>query len=306
MKKFNLLLAMAALAISGANAQTVTKASDAPFDFSKVDSLYVIYLGEETLESADASSKVVINLGPDDINTFLYVWDGASSFGTAVGPNSFGVAGEYMDFVVGSAGWSGIGYYVGKTKTYDLSKITADYYLHMAFKAQAAGTFDIGITDGKGTAANLAIGTTPFVDNGKSYEPIGEITRNGEWYNIDVPMTALNKLGLNFSTSTAYSDKNVLFALMGGTKGFTVDYDGLFFYKPISTGVSTVKTDNGFKAVGGNGSINVTAKNGGIQIFNVSGALINSTNASSLSVDGMQSGIYIVRNAGHAQKVLVK
>ena len=207
----------------------VAPASENPFKFSDDEKYYSICLDEQT-RKANISDDRFINCGPNGGSQQVYPWDNTVYTGDAEGPNSFGVEGSFMSWVVADKGWSGIGYAVDGGL--DLSGINKDYSLHMAMKSTSYDTFYIEIKDGNGHVAKLVIGAKPWNDNGVKILPIANIGRDDKWYNIDIPVEYLQaKFGLDFSKSTNYKENFFVF-MAGGEPGTDFSYDAVFFHGP--------------------------------------------------------------------------
>lgn len=253
------------------------------FKFNKDYAYYCIYLDDET-RAANIDDDHYVYLGPDSDNgRNLWIWDGQSTFGSNLtGNNSFDVPGAYMSYIVGGAGWSGIGYNIAAGYQVDLSGINDDYKFHIALKSTGSDSFDFYLTDGSGHEAHLVFGSKAF----DTKEPVADFNRDGEWYNIDIPMTYLeDNFGLSFKKDNVYTDKNILCLLAGGNSGFTIDYDAVFFYGPKGTnGINDVNAD---KVAG-------TAT----EYYTIDGK--------KMSADAAKNGkgVYIVKKNGVAKKVV--
>lgn len=176
-------------------------------------------------------SKIVADFRPDELSKFLYIWDNTYTGGTSVGPNFYGEVESWVSLVVGSVGWSGAGFFSSDQESNNkLAAITADptnYYLHIGIKSKDNAVHVFGM-DGQSNA-KFAIGATAFNDNGEMTQPIADFPRDGEWHEIEIPMSTLKEKGLLYSAGMG--DKNILFVLSGGTPGITLDLDAVFIYK---------------------------------------------------------------------------
>jgi hypothetical protein len=191
---------------------------------------YVIQLDD--ISYAAISGKVIKDLRPDEVNKHLYVWEGTFVPGTPAGTNFYGQSAGWVSLNVTKVGWSGAGWKVDAPYgNIDMTRMfanPADYYLHIGIKTTQAGkSFAFILNDGS-VDGKFALGGD-FNDNGTIYKSLGAITRDGKWNGIDIPVTELNKLGLNYNK--AFTDKNVLAVLAGGAEGTTLDLDAVFFYK---------------------------------------------------------------------------
>lgn len=290
MKKFTSIIAAALLCGSlSAAAQDVkvTPAIDEntfepAFQFNKDYHYYTILLDEET-QAANLTDDQVTYIGADaEAGRNLWIWATSSSFVDPTGTNSFNVPGNYITYRVGTDGWSGIGYNVAKDSPIDLSGITDEYTFHMAVKSTSNEVFEFYLTDLNGHEANLVLGTKAYDDK----EPIADFNRDGEWYNIDIPMTYLeDNFGFSFKGASNYADKNLLCVLAGGVEGTEISYDAVFFYGPkTSTGVNNVLTNN------------TAAK----EMYTVNGTKVSSDYAKA------NKGIYVVKQGNKVSKVATR
>lgn len=209
-------------------AVTITERTD--FSHSLTGSQYYPII-LDNVTAAALGSKIVLDLRPDEITRFLYIWDQTYNAGESTGPNFYGEVEPWMSLAVANVGWSGAGFAVTDGATTDaLVDITtnpADYTLHIGMKSKDNATHVFGM-EGQSNA-RFAIGSTNFNDNGTIYEPIADFTRDGEWHEIEVPMTTLVQKGLLYSLGMG--SKNVLYVLSGGVTGTTVELDAVFIYK---------------------------------------------------------------------------
>ena len=178
--------------------------------------------------------------------------------------------------------WSGLGYNIAAANPIDLSGITSDYTFHIALNSTSSESFDFYLTDGNGKEAHLVFGKSAFGDN----EPVADFERDGEWYNIDVPMEYLeDNFGFSFNGASSYADKNILCLLGGGTAGTTINYDAVFFYGPkTSTGVAGVKD-------------NTTAEKA---YYTLSGSKVSADFAKA------NKGVYVVKQGDESKKIVVE
>lgn len=217
---------------------TVTKKTPAPNPLDppclKGSNYYLIATDGTT--AGKLEGRIVADFRPDDATKWLYIWVNTYSAGSCVGPNFFGEAETWVSLVVGSAGWSGAGYSIQDQalldKLPDMNDEADKYYFHIAVKAKTASSHLIILGDGDGNEAKLAIGGT-FTDNGKTYESKGDITADGEWSEIEIPMTEFFNAGLTYRKGVA--DTNVMSFLSGSVTGTTFEYDACFIYKKPET-----------------------------------------------------------------------
>ncbi len=192
---------------------------------------HVIQLGETAY--ATIEDNVDSDLRPDDATKFLYVWEETYSAGSSGGLNFYGQTETWVSLVVNSVGWSGAGYNIsadyGAIDFTDMYDNPGDYYFHIALKSTQTNTSYLFTFADASASANICLGTDSFTDNGVTYESYADFTRDGEWHEIEIPVTKLNDLGIYYNTT--FTDVNVLAFLAGGTSGTTLDMDAVFFYK---------------------------------------------------------------------------
>lgn len=305
MKKLTLTLAMAAMAVMGGNSVNAQNGSATPFDFTKATDYYLIYLDGETTEKNIPAEKIKKDFRTDDVTHFLYIWENTYNANPAVGPNSNGVPGEYIDFSVGSVGWSGFGF-AGVAPGKDMSGVDNTYYLHFAMKAsdQAAHASHQVIINKAPNVGKIVIGNKPFVDGGVSFDPYGDFTRDGEWYNFDIPMSQLAKQGCSFANETATTD-NVFSMLSGGVAGTNICLDAIFFYKPAGESSIDYAELNSADQIVVAGNMITVDGNMEIQLFDISGKLIN-TSMESMAINDLNAGIYVVKAGNAVKKIAIK
>lgn len=209
-------------------AVTITERTD--FSHSLTGSEYFPII-LDNVTAAALGTKIALDLRPDEITRFLYIWDNTFTAAESTGPNFYGEVEPWTSLIVSNIGWSGAGYFVADAAYTDgLAKITAtpaDYTLHIGIKSKDNATHVFGL-EGQSNV-RFAVGPTNFNDNGTIYEPIADFTRDGEWHEIEIPMTTLVEKGLFYSTGMG--TKNVFLVLSGGVAGTTLDLDAVFIYK---------------------------------------------------------------------------
>ena len=217
----------------------VSDAKTAPFTFSTQERYYAVFLDETTRQRAGIAAADFVNLGDNGGSQNSYNWAGTYTYADITGQNSFGVTGNYVSLVVGDQGWSGLGYNVNAAQgDLDLSAINQDYSFHMAVKSTSTKTLYFYLTDGQGHTARILLGDEWWTEvpqgagDQHRFIPVANFKRDGEWHNIDIPMSYLTaKYGLNFSTDTDY-DGNIFCVMAGGTAGTDVAFDAVFFHGP--------------------------------------------------------------------------
>lgn len=147
---------------------------------------YVFFL--DATSASKIEGKVAGNFSIDDDLTHWYIWEGTYAAQDPVGKNFYGVAGEgWMSMTVTSVGWSGAGWACDNlTEMNKLAEVynnPDDYYFHIAMKStdNAAHCMIFGGTE---TEVKLAIGGD-YADNGITYVKYADLTRDGEWNEIE-------------------------------------------------------------------------------------------------------------------------
>lgn len=177
----------------------------------------------------------------------LYVWENTYEAGSPSGPNCYGLIHGWTSLVVANnKTWSGAGYNVPAYYANDLLKMKQigeepeKYYFHIAYKTKQTGKSHLlTLSYGDNNKGSVAIGSVPFVDGEGAatvtYQPYGNITTDGEWNELNIPITEFMKPeagGLDYlNTSEAAAGTNVFSFLSGGVAGTTFDFDAVFIYK---------------------------------------------------------------------------
>ena len=290
MKKFTLMAASCLMALAASAQGYVTPALnddyEPAFNFDGTTNYVILYATEDEADAL-GEDKVLSNQSPTDLDGArpLYIWDNTYAGGEGDGFNSFNGDG-YMSFVVGNSGWSGLGHCgvvdaAANKEGYDLSMLKGgNWYFHMAMKDAGSihATHNIGI--GPDASGKIALGSE---QTDAAYTVIGDFDRDGEWYNIDIPLGDLVDLGFDRDKCEAKYNGNVLTFLSGGVAGAQLNYDAVFFYQTLAdaAGIDQVKSETtGKKAI-------YTA--GGVQVNNMD-----------------KAGLYIVKTANGVKKVIKK
>ena len=299
MKKIT-LLAAATAALLGGNAY-----AQAEFDFSNGGSYHLIYLDEETLAANVSASDIVSDCRPDETTRFLYVWDNTYVGVTSTGPNSNGVPGAYINLEVGTVGWSGMGIVNNNGAHFDA--IDDTYRFHIALKTMDPDSHVIIVGDeDAGQVAKFTIGSAPFNDNGTIYEVLQDISRDGEWNAIDVPVAdlkAYSKSGMVGYPNPDFTG-NIFSMLSGARTGANIALDAIFFYKPGTNGVEGVKGDN-VKIFSTGRTIQVLGGEG-IEVYDITGKLVKESKGTIVGTENLAAGIYVAKRGNVVAKVIVR
>ena len=198
----------------------------APVEFACLNGsdYYVIVLGETYFQQI--ASKVKADFRPNDTDKFLYVWPDGTSYiaGSCSGPNVFGDIEGWTALITGSIGWTGMGYCVPANMFEALVPISLNpdgYVLHIAMKSQDEAIHEFVMYDFKGGQYAVQVG-----DENSVYG----FPRDGEWYEIEIPLTAWTNKGLLWSVPS--QPENVLGVTSGLVAGKHLNLDACFIYKP--------------------------------------------------------------------------
>ena len=156
-------------------------------------------------------------------------WEGntytnGTKSGTVV--NSFGIEGQgWIDWVVGTKGWSGGGFL--EDKGADLTILEeGDWYLHFAMRGTDQCNHLVGFAESRFTIGGAAFDqNTPIVGNYK---------RDGEWYSFDIPYSYIKQkfpaLYTGNGGQTAWKG-NLVWFMSGGHTGDELQMDNVFFWR---------------------------------------------------------------------------
>lgn len=196
---------------------------------------YLISLDTETYETI--KDKVVADFRPNEVDCFLYDWAGGFTGGTCAGPNFYGVVTDWVNMSINTGlGWFGAGFFSTNLdnikKLADISAEPENYYLHMAWKGTNTGNYAVKLYDG------VIDGCPIIVDVEGEYG----FTRDGEWYEIEVPIQVFYDKGLNYNADILSSlspdtSGNTGLNIMAitqpdnGTMPQSLQIDAVFIYK---------------------------------------------------------------------------
>ena len=194
---------------------------------------YYLFCIDASTASLLGNANIAADYRPDGANKNLFIWQGGvvNTFnaGTCVGTNFYGIADNWLSWVVASVGWPGGAFNVKAGTDLDKLKAVTDdtsgnYYLHFAIKSSTSNSYAFKM--GYGTSSvTFVLGT--LLMEGTS--PYGNFTRNGQWQEIEIPMSYFKTKGLTYSKGMATTDVFVMLA--GGTAGTKLEMDAIFIYK---------------------------------------------------------------------------
>ena len=209
----------------------VTSGKDPIENGVKGSKVWPVIMDQLTFEGC--GSKIAGDIRVDDVDNHLYIWPDGSTYaaGDGVGKNAMGNDEGYVALTCTSAalGWSGLGFCIEKAESVAAlealrQEILANpdqYFFHLALKStdKASHKFYV-FNDG---VNGFSIGTAE-IDGGAIF---ADITRDGKWHEIDVPMS---KFTSGLQKPVAAGD-NVFCALSGNQPGAQLNMDAVYFYK---------------------------------------------------------------------------
>ena len=203
-------------------------AGHSTFDFT--DGYDYVVIGASSGVVDQMGENIVANYSVDDVNNFLWVWEGTYVAQPTSGINSFGLVEPWNAYVVTDKGWSGLGYASPAGHGKDLSMLDNSYYLHFAMKG------DDVLAHSNHT---ISVGSASFVVGNATTGPviIGDYKRDGNWYSFDIPFSEIKSLAdapfAGDGGVEAFTG-NVFAVLSGGSQGTLLQFDNVFFYKKHS------------------------------------------------------------------------
>lgn len=202
------------------------------------DNYYVILLDDTSLN--DISGKIVADLrGP------IYWWNQAAfATGSSAGPNWRGeIVGWQSISILAGSGWFGLGFHANSiandpdiaNNLYELVNLNSsyeNYYLHMCFKAQNNGMYNVKLYDTQ---------LEPGVDVGDGSSAYG-FARDGEWHEVEIPLSEYFNQGLNYTkekidanlaTNNNTGEYTVFAVTQSGNGSYpnSLDIDAVFIYE---------------------------------------------------------------------------
>ena len=184
--------------------------------------------------TADANaSKIVADFRPNDVDQFLYVWEGGAVYeaGEGKGLNFHGNTDGYTALKVTNLGWAGAGFCLtDKGNGWQAAEalraaIVANpdqYFLHMAMKSTDNYSHCFYMFGSEAT--KFVIGSKSVYD-GPVYK---DFTRDGSWAEFDIPMS---QYATALANTTCAAGVNVFVVLTEGVQGAELNLDAVYFYK---------------------------------------------------------------------------
>lgn len=268
------------------------------------DNYYLISMDDANAQKIDSS--IVADFRPNESTNNLYIWVNSYIQGNSVGANSFGETNaSWVSLIVSNIGWSGAGFHSSNTTLLDkLATVTNNpdnYFLHIALKSSDNACHLFGM-DGE-SHTKFTIGPAPFTDNGVNTPAITDFPRDGKWHAIEIPMTTLKQMGLSYSTNNIDS-KNILWFLSGGVTGVTLEMDAIYIYKKkLNTAIDNESLSANFIVT--NKTISFPYTSEPLELYNIMGVKIKSSHESTMGIDDLAKGIYIVRSGKNTMKITI-
>lgn len=317
MKKITLLAAFAALAVS-ASAQytTTTPYANESVKEGSTSVFQLVVAAEEVFTSLKAAGQTTVDWRVNDDTRWLYLWDQTLTGGDGSYPGVGYSADQYDGYPalkVTNIGWSGGGFYFGvkdgNTVTgggEDTSNWTDETRFHVALMSTSVAPASLAliIAEGDPTGSapgKIAVGAN-FEDQGAVYPTIGPAL-NDDWQGYDISFADIKKLwkGFNYVPTKNWTG-NIVSFLAGGVEGTEFSMDCMYFYTPgEGSGVGSVATDAQFVVT--RNTVNV-AGGEGIQLYDLSGRMLKSVNGTTMGINELGNGIYVVKSGNSVQKIV--
>ncbi len=279
---------------------------------------YLIYLDADTeIENGITPAKIVQDLRVNwDAATSpngekaLYIWENTYLANAATGKGCFGQIGGFLDFTVGTIGWSGLGFCMrentaGVTTAFDVNytAMTDDYHFHMAVKTTTAKASQIQVMGNGATGiAKFSVGTG-MVENAPNITPsiLPTFKSDGTWNVIDMTVAQLKNYG--FTNRAGF--KGNYFVILSGAAPNNIGIDGVYFYLPGTSGLNDVKA-NKLEVMVTRQIVEVLNATAPIEVYSVTGALVKKSIEPIFGVEELAKGAYIIKSGNAVAKVIIK
>ena len=187
----------------------------------------ILIFDEQTSEKNE--EFIVTDFRPNDVDQFLYIWEGTYEAGNVDNLNFYGHPYDYLSLVVTDQGWSGCslclqGEGEGWKKAEALRKAIVDnpddYFLHLAIKSTDNGSHCFYFMGSEAT--KFVLGSKSLYD-----APIyADFERDGRWHEFFIPMSQYAEALANIEIK---ANVNFFIALSEGTQGVQLNLDAVFF-----------------------------------------------------------------------------
>lgn len=313
MKRVITIMCVVALAIfvgNKAKAQDLTSLNGSNY--------YLIYLDADTEIEHGITAKIKTDLRVNwDAATnpggekALYIWDNTYVANAATGKGSLGQIGGFLDFSVGTIGWSGLGFCMRENTVavpvptsfpVDYTALTDQYRFHMAVKTTAAKASQIQVMGSKTGIAKFSVGTG-MVENAPNITPsiLPTFKSDGTWNVIDMSVAQLRTYG--FTNRDTFTGN--YFVLLSGAAPNNIGIDAVYFYLPGGTGVNDLKA-NKLEIMVTNKIVEVINATAPIEVYSVTGALVKKSIEPIFGVEELAKGAYVIKSGNAVGKVIIK
>lgn len=306
MKKITLLSAAAMVAVA-AQAQFNVEPATSVVAAQNPSTVDYLVLSDAAIADFEKVGAKMNSVAPDEDTRHLWVWELTFIDGDSSMPRVDMEEGDYVSLIVSNIGWSGAGFNIDGAGV-DLSHFDMDTRLHVAYmspnnNAPASVAFIVMNGDATGTPAKFAVGTA-FNDNGDICPSVGA-KMTDEWQAIDLSFADMKKLYPKFDLNNLNAwTGNILSFLAGGVQGQGIGLDAIYFYNTkAQSSVEGVEADAAFIVTAN--TINVAGGNG-IELYNLAGVCVKSTNGTTLGLNGLATGVYVAKSGNIVRKVVVK
>lgn len=212
---------------TGKYASLAIENGQATFDKANSYGYVPLQMAASFYDEVKAAGKVAIDL-QSGVGSEFFVWEKTYSEGTVEGNNSLNGTDGYTALTVSDKGWSGAAFNIAEGKSQNLTPVTDPangYWFHIAFKADdmlfhSTQTITLG-------NAKFTIGPS---DNG-SVPSLGDYTRDGRWWNFDIPVKDLLVMAPELWKDLGNFNGDMLVFSSGAAQGSQLNFDNVFFYR---------------------------------------------------------------------------
>ncbi len=278
---------------------------------------YLIYLDADSqIDNGITAAKITQDLRVNwDAATSpngekaLYIWDNTYAAIPATGKGAFNQIGGFLDFNVGTIGWSGLGFCMrdngaGVTTSFPVNytAMTDAYHFHMAVKTTAAKASQFQIFGTKTGVAKFSVGTG-MVENAPNITPsiLPVFKSDGTWNVIDMTVAQLKTYG--FTNRESFTGN--YFVILSGAAPNNIGLDAVYFYLPGGTGINDLKA-NKLEIMITNRIVEVMNATAPIEVYSVTGALVKKSIQPIFGVDELVKGAYVIKSGNAVGKVIIK
>lgn len=312
MKKFTFIAAASMLALAASAQYTVDPSTSLVIEKGPKTVDYLLLSDGAIADFEGAGAKVnYIGESPEEGRN-LYIWEGTMVGYDGSYPRVDAEEGGYVSVQVADKGWSGAGFACAAPGI-NIEHFDYDTRFHIAYMTPSGtGPASIAIIlfDGNASSpAKFALGDA-FNDNGTIMPSLGEKISD-DWQGVDVSLADIRKVWPTFTlkkdeaVSNAAWEGNIMEWLGGGVQGQTLAFDAMYFYTTKEAGVAAVMDDSDVQFNVTGHTVNVLGATG-IQLYNVAGQLVKSTEGTTLGIDSLTAGVYVVKAAGKTVKVVIR